>query len=215
VHRLQAALAGALEEDLLDDPSELHFALAPNAAAQMKAGLAFDVMVCNKAWLRQQLTKRSEQNLSTERITPSEANYEAAGWNLAQFDFAPQTAWRAKLVGAWAQLVQARQWSAARWAVFLLFMVQLVGVNLWAWRERDELAQKQAQINQILLQTFPSTPLVVDAPAQMEKAVAALRISSGALGDKALESQLAQLSATLKQTPTQLDFVAGELKVTP
>ena len=46
--RLRAALEGLLEDRLLDDVSELHFALEPGG----KSGQAVWVAVCQKTWLR-------------------------------------------------------------------------------------------------------------------------------------------------------------------
>lgn len=210
-HRLHAALAGALEEELLDEPADLHFALAPSAHSDIKTGRAFEVMVCNKAWLRGLVDKRTQLGSATQRIVPMGAALQAAGWDLAQFDFAPRAAWRGKLQGACQTVWQAPQWRAARIAVVLLIVIQLVGINLWAWRDRAALADKRAQINRILLQTYPSTPLVVDATAQMLRATQALRASSGTLGGQDLESQLAKLGKSV----AQIDYASGHLKVAP
>ena len=46
--RLRPVLEGLLEDQLLDEPSALHFALAPGAAKDAIAWVA----VCDKAWLR-------------------------------------------------------------------------------------------------------------------------------------------------------------------
>ncbi len=211
VHRIPAALAGALEEDLLDDPADLHFALAPDAASNMKAGQPFEVMVCNKAWLRQLIDARSEQNQLTQRIQPDDAALQAAGWDLAQFDFAPQTALRSQLSSAFNTVMQTPQWRAARVGALMLLVVQLIGVNVWAWRERSVLADKRTEVNRILQQSFPATVLVVDAPAQMQRAVQALRTQSGALSSNDLESQLTQLGKPV----TQIDYQSGQLKVLP
>jgi type II secretory pathway component PulL len=210
-HRLHAALAGALEEELLDDPADLHFALAPSAHSDVKTGRAFEVMVCNKAWLRGLVDKRMQLGRATQHIVPMDTVLQAAGWDLAQFDFAPRAAWRSRLQDVGRTVWRAPQWRAARVAVALLVIVQLVGINLWAWRDRAALADKRTQINRILLQTYPSTPLVVDATAQMLRATQALRASSGTLGGQDLESQLAKLGKSV----AQIDYASGNLKVAP
>ena len=46
--RVRALLNGLLEDRLLDDPEQLHFALAPGAQAGAPAWVA----ACNRAWLR-------------------------------------------------------------------------------------------------------------------------------------------------------------------
>ncbi|MDH4290581.1 MAG: type II secretion system protein GspL, partial [Aquincola sp.] len=50
--RLRAAIAGLLEEQLLEEPDVLHFALAPGTAAGRRGFVA----VMDKAWLRGHLS---------------------------------------------------------------------------------------------------------------------------------------------------------------
>ena len=64
--RQRAVLEGLLEEQLLDDPAHLHFALAPHA----RAGVPVWVAVCNKAWLRQAIDGLELAGLSLDRIVP-------------------------------------------------------------------------------------------------------------------------------------------------
>ena len=66
VGRQRAVLEGLLEEQLLDDPAHLHFALAPHA----RAGIPVWVAVCNKAWLRQAIDGLELAGLSLDRIVP-------------------------------------------------------------------------------------------------------------------------------------------------
>ena len=72
--RLRAALAGMLEEALLDDPEELHLALAPQA----KAGQSAWVAACDHTWLTGQLMALEKAKLRVERVVPSVAPDEPA-----------------------------------------------------------------------------------------------------------------------------------------
>jgi general secretion pathway protein L len=211
-HRLQAALGGALEEQLLDDPADLHFAVAPQADAAMKAGQPFEVMVCNKAWLKALLDKALAQGQTISAIVPDAADWQAAGWNLAQFDFRPQSRWSQQLQAGARALCFARQWRLARAALILLVLVQIVGLNVWAWRDRAALQTQREQTAGVLIQTFPDTKAVVDAPLQMERALARQRVASGVPDGKSLEAQLASKAVQGKPL-AQVDFVGGELKV--
>ena len=65
--RLRAALAGVLEEQLLEDEDALHLALPPDAVAAQPAWVA----VMNKGWLRDELDKLEKAGLSIERVVPS------------------------------------------------------------------------------------------------------------------------------------------------
>lgn len=64
--RLQAALAGLLEERLLQEPAQLHFALAP----AWRAGEPTWVAVCERAWLRAHRQALEEAGLQAQRIVP-------------------------------------------------------------------------------------------------------------------------------------------------
>lgn len=64
--RLRLALSGLLEEALLDDESELHLALPPQA----RSGEAAWVAVCGKPWLRQQIDRLEAAGRAPDRIVP-------------------------------------------------------------------------------------------------------------------------------------------------
>lgn len=64
--RLRAVLDGLLEERLLSDTTELHFALAPGA----RAGQTLWVAACDKAWLRSWLQALEAAGRPVSRIVP-------------------------------------------------------------------------------------------------------------------------------------------------
>jgi general secretion pathway protein L len=64
--RLRAVLEGLLEDQLLDDPATLHFALAPAAAKDARTWVA----VCDKAWLRNGLQALEAAGITVVRIVP-------------------------------------------------------------------------------------------------------------------------------------------------
>jgi general secretion pathway protein L len=110
-------------------------------------------------------------------------------------------------------LVAAPAWRAARIGLALMLLVNIVGLNAWAWKERSALQTKRLQTSQLLTQTFPNVKAVVDAPLQMQREVAALRQASGAIGSRDMESMYARYSTivTTGSAPTAIEFVAGEL----
>jgi general secretion pathway protein L len=65
--RLRAALVGSLEEALLEDPDNLHFALAPGAAAGQPTWVA----VSHKAWLQTHLAALEAAHVPVARLVPS------------------------------------------------------------------------------------------------------------------------------------------------
>jgi len=64
--RLRAALEGLLEEQLLDDPEDLHFAVDPQA----RAGDEIWVAACDRAWLRACVQALEAVGRAPTRIVP-------------------------------------------------------------------------------------------------------------------------------------------------
>lgn len=298
--RLRSVLEGLLEDRLLDDAAQLHFALQPGA----QAGEPLWVAVCDRAWLREHLQALEAAGRRVARVVPEfapgptasgqpelcalgtpedacvvltghgaelgvavlplspmalalarthaeadddtlavraepavaalaertlgqrvelhTANQRAldaarGDWDLAQFDLASTGRTRAlrKLGSAASALLYAPQWRAARWGAALLVAAHLVGINAWAWQERQALAAKQAAVRNALTQAFPKVQVVVDAPVQMERELAQLRQATGAVSARDLEPLLAAAGAALPagRLPTGIEYTPGELRL--
>lgn len=138
-------------------------------------------------------------------------------WDLAQFDLASSGSTRAlrKAGTTLSALLNAPQWRAARWGAALLVVAHIVGLNAWAWQERQALADKQASIRGMLTQTFPQVKVVVDAPVQMERELALLRQAAGGVAARDLEPMLAAAGAALPdgRLPTSIEYTPGELRL--
>ena len=143
-------------------------------------------------------------------------------WDLAQFDLANSGRQRSakKLGDAWRKLLHAPQWRAARWGVVGLVLVQVIGLNAWAWKEKSALAAQRVEIRNVLTQTFPQVKLVVDAPIQMARELTQLRQSAGASSGQDLEPLLSAMGlavpanqATGLTALRTLDYADGELRV--
>lgn len=290
--RQRQALAGLLEDRLLDDPEQLHFALEPGA----RAGAPVWVATCQKAWLREVVNTLESAGRRVGRLLPEFAprpgdappalyatgtpdagqwvwcdaggvlslpltaeglamlgplpddliaatepavaelaqsllgrtmplqpagqrwlDALASPWDLAQFEFATTGRARAgKQAAEWARtLWRAPRWRAARWGAGLLVAAQLIGVNAWAWKERSALDAKRQSVQQMLRSTFPSVQLVIDAPLQMQREVAALQQATGGVTAADLEPMLAALATSLPagRVPTAIDFSGGQLRL--
>ena len=138
-------------------------------------------------------------------------------WDLAQFDLA--STGRARAGKKFASIVQtlrhAPQWRAARWGAVVLVLAQLIGLNAWAWKERSALDTKRGAVAGILTQTFPGVKLVVDAPVQMAREVAALQQATGGVSVADLEPMLGALAASLPagRVPAAIDYSNGQLRL--
>jgi len=143
----------------------------------------------------------------------------AAGstWDLAQFEFlrTRQARTRQQVLAAAASLWRAPHWRAARWSALALVLVNLVGLQALAWKEQSALAAKRSAIQAVLTSTFPDVRVVVDAPAQMARALADLQRQSGATSSRDLETMLGLFQALAPELgpPQAIEFVAGELRL--
>jgi general secretion pathway protein L len=286
--RLRAVLEGLLEDQLLDEPDALHFALQPPSRG---AGPQW-VATCDRAWLRAAVHLLETAERPATRIVPEfapegETALYALGdpehpvlvvagadgvtalplasqalgllpalpegtpciaepavaavaeqvlqrqpvlrhpaerwlqsaqsdWDLAQFEFSSSGRARAikRLGTAWADLLAAPQWKPARWGAIALVALNLLGLNAWAWRERSALDDKREAIRSTLTTTFPQVKVVVDAPVQMEREMAALRQATGATTGNDLEAMLGVLSTALpgQRTLSGVEFANRELR---
>ncbi len=287
--RLRAVLEGLLEDQLLDETAQVHFALEPHASEDTPVWVA----ACDREWLRSALQALERSGRPVSRVVPEfapdamgEALYVTgepdhaqlivanggtvalwplskasvtllnwpqarailaepavaaqaeqlfkrnvglllvaqrrlqatqSAWDLAQFDLANSSGARTRkrLSESLSSLLRAPRWRAARLALLTLLLVNLVGLNAWAWREQSLIKERQAAVREVLTSTFPNVRVVVDAVIQMSKEVAALQQASGAAGARDMEVMMAAfgLAAPAGTTPTALEFSAGELRL--
>jgi general secretion pathway protein L len=141
-------------------------------------------------------------------------------WDLAQGEWAQGRSQRGLrwLQATWQTVWHAPIWRPVRIGVLALLLVQVVGLNVFAWREHKAQQSQMAALKQILTQTFPAVTLVIDAPLQMQREVEALKQKSGAVSDTDFEPLLVALagvlpSGTSNATPTQLHFANQALRI--
>ncbi|MBH9552409.1 type II secretion system protein GspL [Inhella gelatinilytica] len=137
----------------------------------------------------------------------------ASGWNLLQFDLAPRVKGLSRL-RHWAHRFAQPHWRRVRLGVAALIAVQLVGLNAWAWQQRQEVQRLKAAQTQALKQAFPRVLAVADAPLQMQREMDLLRAQTGQLGDQDFEALMAAATAAWPEDrgPTEaLSFESGQL----
>ncbi len=265
--QMRAALAGKLEESLLDDPEALHFAVEPDAVGGDTAWVA----ITSKPWLAGHLAQLDAAHVFIERVAPLswpdelprghffESNGADAGgislrwghadgvatlplqgglarqffapglvhaaqwtatpsiatsaerwlgttvtvqtpaqralgvigspWNLRQFDLAPR-ARGTRALRLLSRNLMRKPWQPVRWGLGALIVVQLLGLNLWAWHQKREIAARRDAVNATLTAAFPQVRAILDAPVQMQKQLDLLRASAGSIGEQDLEALL-------------------------
>ena len=287
--RLRAALAGMLEDGLLDDDSALHLAVPPQAAAGQPAWIA----AVHKPWLQATLASLEAAGVVVDRVLPAQAPGAAArghfyadgpadaaptlalahadgaavvrvggtlarallpadldgvlwtappaaaaaaerwlghpvrvlgeperaleaaqsDWNLRQFDLASRHRGTRALRDAWRRFL-GPDWRPARVGLAALVAVQLLGLNLWAWKQDQALAARRAEMNDLLRTAHPGVRAIIDPPAQMQRETERLRAAAGRAGDGDLEVLLGAAAAAWPdgQGPVQtLRFEGGRL----
>ncbi|CAN5921393.1 hypothetical protein BH11PSE8_BH11PSE8_42640 [soil metagenome] len=296
--RLRAALDGVLEEALLEDTSDVHLALAPQAVA----GKPTWVAAVDLAWLRGQLALLEQAQIFVDRVVPmawpddppsgyfSETTIIGDGssadgvalnwahadgvacirlqgglartlvpspapegtkwsatpgaaaaaeqwlgapvsvmlpsqrllqsarslWNLRQFDLARRTRGRRAVAHSLGQFF-SREWRAVRYGVIALVVVQIIGLNLWAWHQGGAVEAKRAAVQSLVKATYPKVSeldIQRDANAVMQREAQALRTLAGVPGDTDLEPMLqAAASAWPTDRPPvdNLRFEPGKL----
>jgi general secretion pathway protein L len=140
-----------------------------------------------------------------------------SAWDLAQFDLVNSSGARTRkrLLASAGSLLRAPRWRAARVALVALLLVNLAGLNAWAWKEQSRLNVQRAAIRDVLTGTFPNVRVVVDAPVQMAKEVAALQQASGAASTLDMDVMLGAFvsAAPASAVPDAIEFAAGELRL--
>ncbi len=137
---------------------------------------------------------------------------------MSQFEFThAQRApgWTA-LTRGWQSFIHASQWRAGRWALVVLLIGNVIGLNVWAWREQSNLKAQRQKVRAVLTETFPKVAVVIDAPLQMTREIAALQRAHGSAVGTDLESILAVFSALApaEYKLTAIDYVANEARLT-
>ncbi len=136
-------------------------------------------------------------------------------WDLTQFELSltghgrMARRWRQQASALW----RAPSLRATRWGALALLLVNLVGLNAWAWRLDAAAKDKQAQVRSLLTRTFPKVRTIVDAPLQMQRELTVLRQGSGGLGGDDMESMVSALGSGLPAASyaSGLDFAPGQL----
>lgn len=169
------ALDGALARSLLPPAGEpVRFTAAPAAAAAAEQWLGAPITVLGDA----------ERALAACRNPV----------NLRQFDLAPRHRGLRALREGWRRMASP-EWRPVRVGLVGLVLVQLAGLNAYAWQQQRVLAGKRQAMDELLRSTFPGVKSVLDAPMQMQRETERVRALAGRVGDGDLEALLGAAAA--------------------
>lgn len=137
-------------------------------------------------------------------------------WNLRQFDLVPHHRGMLAVRDA-LRKVSGPDWRPVRLGLVALVLLQVVGLNVWAWQLDRSVVDKRRALTQLLQTAHPQVRAVLDAPLQMQKETEQLRAVAGKPGPTDLEPLMALAAAAWPpgQPPLQaLRFEPGRLTVT-
>lgn len=150
-------------------------------------------------------------------LTEAERALEAAtGTNLRQFDLAPRHR-GTRALSEGAKRFLSAEWRPVRYGMLALLVLNLLGLNAYAWQQRQALVAKRTAMNELLKAAHPGVRVVLDAPLQMQRENERLRTAAGRPGDADLEALWGAAAAAWPdgQGPVQaLRFEGGRLTLT-
>ena len=137
-------------------------------------------------------------------------------WNLRQFDLARRTK-GARALGEWLRQSMSPTWRPVRIGLALLIVLQIAGLDLWAWHQKSDVQSRRDAIQSLVKKTFPRASdgdVQRDAAAVMLRETQALRTAAGKTGDTDLEPMLQAAAAawpTGRPPVENLRFESGKL----
>ncbi|HJV63134.1 MAG TPA: type II secretion system protein GspL [Albitalea sp.] len=140
-------------------------------------------------------------------------------WNLRQFDLARRNRGTRALRDAWKQF-RRPAWKPVRYGLVALVVAQIVGLNLWAWRQHAMVAARQEAAFALVKSTFPrvnDNDIRRSAMLVMQRETDALRQQAGKPGDTDFEPMLqAAAVAWPAETPPaeNIRYEPGRLTLT-
>jgi general secretion pathway protein L len=125
-------------------------------------------------------------------------------WNLRQFDLSPRHR-GAQALRDVRRRFMSPGWRPIRIGIVTLVVLQVVGLNLWAWHQRSEIADRRVQMASLLTTTYPHVRSVLDASAQMQSETDTLRAAAGRPGETDLETLLGAAAAAWPEDRPPVD----------
>lgn len=207
-------------EDLLLSLADAEGALCLPAAGSLARALLPAWQARNSVWsATPAAAAAAEQWLGAPVAVRSDAEMALAAvrspWNLLQFDLTPRHL-GSLAAGKLLHQLRGPAWSAARWGLAALLLVQVLGLNLLAWQQGRALAAQRSSMDALLRNTHPQVRAVLDAPLQMQRETAALRVAAGVPSDEDFETLLAVAAAAWpdgQPSAAQLRFEPGRLSL--
>jgi general secretion pathway protein L len=199
-----------------DDAGVLCVPLASPVAHALLTALPEDSVVRWTATPETALDASEFVGMPVASVTDEEQALRAAraGWNLLQFELAPQRRGVKLLRDLATRFAFDPAWRVTRVGLVALVAVTLLGLNVRAFQESRRLAAKKAALTTMVAETFPNVKSIYEPAAQAQKELDTLRAAAGRPGDGDIETLLQAAESAWPQghSPIEnLKFEPGSL----
>jgi len=175
-----------------DDAGVLCVPLASPVARGLLGALPEDAVVRWTATPDTSLDASEFVGMPVASVTDEDQALRAAraGWNLLQFDLAPQRRGVKLVRDLAARFAFDPAWRVTRRGLLALVAVTLLGLNIRALQENHRIAQKKAALTAAVAEAFPSLKTIYDPAGQAQQQIDLLRAAAGHPGDGDIETLL-------------------------
>ena len=195
-----------------DDAGVLCVPLASPVSRALLAALPEDTVVRWTATPETALDASEFVGMPVASVTDEEQALRAArsGWNLLQFELAPQRRGVKLVRDVAARFAFDPAWRVTRIGLAALVAVTLVGLNIRAFQEGHRIAQKKAALAAAMAEAFPNVKTIVDPAAQAQREIDTLRAAAGRPGDGDIETLLQAAESAWPQSHSPIDNLKFE-----
>lgn len=195
-----------------DDAGVLCVPLASPVARALLSALPKDTVVRWTATPETALDASEFVGMPVASVTDQEQALRAAraGWNLLQFELAPQRRGVKLVRDLAARFAFDPAWRVTRLGLVALVAVTLLGLNIRALQERHRIAQKRAALTAAVAAAFPEVKTIYDPAAQAQRQIDTLRAAAGRPGDGDLETLLQAAESAWPQSHSPVDSLKFE-----
>ncbi len=195
-----------------DDAGVLCVPLESPVARALLTALAEDTVVRWTATPETALDASEFVGMPVASVTDEEQALRAArsGWNLLQFDLAPQRRGVKLVRDLAAKFAFDRTWRVTRLGLLALVAVTLLGLNIRAFQERHRIAAKKAALTAMVAEAFPNVKTIYEPAAQAQKEIDTLRAAAGRPGDGDIETLLQAAESGWPQSHSPIENLKFE-----
>jgi len=195
-----------------DDAGVLCVPLASPVARALLTALPEDTVVRWTATPETALDASEFVGMPVASVTDEEQALRAAraGWNLLQFDLAPQRRGVKLVRDVATRFAFDPTWRVTRRGLAALVAVTLLGLNIRALQENHRIAQKKDALTAAVRDAFPNLKTIYDPAGQAQHELDTLRAAAGRPGDGDIETLLQAAESAWPQSHSPVDNVKFE-----